>query len=210
MDSNLQLAAYAPEFFDSETREWLKNRKSYQSAVEESKKIQELLNTEEIPLYLDLIVVSDLSELEPSLTQGSIDSDAIQAGAAVLMNVPLRQVQSNGSFSETQEPSAVETVQNDQFSLGETLNVVELCLNTQEDFSSNSHKNWEQVQFRQARPAVCGILDKGDLSFMKPCIVTSIQGAKNLGLLCNELKTMKITLDDLQSANDIHTEALPQ
>lgn len=196
MDSNLQLAAYRPELYDSETLEWLRDRKSYQSSVEECKKIQELLNTEDIPLYLDLIVVSDLSELEPSLTQGSIDPDAIQAGTAVLLNVPQRQVRSSRSFSETQSPSDVETVQNDQFSLGETLNVVELCLITQEDCTPNSPKNWEQVQFRQAHPIVCGILNKGDLSFMKPCIVTSIQGAKNLGFLCNALKTIKITLDD--------------
>lgn len=193
MDSNFQLAAYAPELFDSETREWLKNRKYYQTAVEQSKKIQELLDTTEIPLYLDLMVISDISELEQSLTQGSIDLDAIQAGTAVLMNVPLRQVQSNRSFSETQEPSTIETVQNDQFPVGESLNIVELCKATQED---DYLESWEQVTFRQAHPAVCGILDKGDLSFMKPCIVTSIQGAKNLGLLCNELKTMKITLDD--------------
>ena len=202
-NDNLHLTQYRPEVLPEAELEKLEKNPEYQRELEIYRLLQEQLQTDQIPFRLRLVVLSDLSELEPYLASGSIDRDAIDNGTAVLVDMPtyyeIRRDGKRAILSLRPDPEAVNIIRNDQITAGDTLPLVQLCLTEgtyDPDFADGDLNNFpfSQAEKRTASPTVCGVTSQGHYGYSTGAVITTYQGLQNLGLRCDLTQNIAVTL----------------
>lgn len=208
---NRHLFQYRPELLTPRQQQELETEPRF---CEIYRYLQQQLHTQQIPLSLQLVVLDDVTQLEPYLTSGSIDLDAINQGQAVLADFPTYyEFQIQGGTSKTREPGpdAIRVIQNDQIFAGDTLPLVQLCLREgtyDPQFSEGAVENFPfaQAETCSASPVVCGVLSQGKYGFQSGVLITTPQGLKNLGLRCDS--TQSITVDLTPDATSPQKDAI--
>lgn len=178
-------------------------RSSYQRAVAIEQALKSYLNTDKIPYTLQLVVVSDIAALQDSLLFGSIDVDAINAGTAMLVNMPTMYLNEDAygyqSISSSPRDKVVSVIENDQIALGETLSLFQLHMNAAEaanyDLTGDDPEAlpFGKAVLRQASPKVCGMVDENFVLFPTGAVITTPEGIRNMGL--SYVQTHTITVD---------------
>lgn len=200
---NQHLIPYHPEVLPEAELEKLEKDSEYQRKLEIYRLLQEQLQSDQIPFLLQLVVLGDLSELEPYLISGSIDMEAIDNGTAVLVDLPTYyETQRDGkraSLSLRPDPEAVKIIRNDQIAVGDTLPLIQLCLTEgtyDPDFAEGDPKNFpfSQAEKRTAAPTVCGVTSQGHYGYHTGAVIITYQGLQNLGLICNLTQNIAVTL----------------
>lgn len=210
-DTNRHLFQYRPELLTARQQKELDTDSRF---CEIYRYLQQQLHTQQIPISLRLVVLDDVTQLEPYLTSGSIDLDAINQGRAVLADFPTYyEFQIQGGTSKTREPGpdAIRVIQNDQIFAGDTLPLIQLCLREgtyDPQFFNGAVENFPfaQAETYSAAPVVCGVLSQGKYGFHSGVIITTPQGLKNLGLRCDS--TQSITVDLAPDATSSQKSAL--
>ena len=176
---------------------------SYQRAVGIEQALKRYLNTDKIPYALQLVVVSDIAELQDSLLSGSIDMDAINAGTAVLVNMQTMYLNEDAygyqGIASSPRDRVVSVIENDQIALGETLSLFQLHMDAAEaanyDLTGDDPEAlpFDKAVLRQASPTVCGMVDEDFVLFPTGAVITTPEGIRNMGL--SYVQTHTITVD---------------
>ena len=212
---NRHLFSYRPELLTEEQKENLETNPSYQRSSRVYQVLQQQLQTDLIPFDLQLVVLDDVTQLDAYLVSGTIDLDAIDQGNAVLVDLPTyyRKQSTNGisGLSMVSGPDTVQTIRNDQIRTGDTLPLVQLCLqeNTYDPLFWNGAVGYfpfSQAEKRSADPTVCGVLSCGKYGFRNGTVFTTPQGLQNLGLRCDN--TQSITIDLVPDVSSAQKEAV--
>lgn len=200
---NPQLWQYHPElnpgdyFPDAQLDGWAENQASQAHGY-----LEQQLDTKQISVSLKLVVVSDLSQLSRDLKAGQIDKARLDSGEAVLLSVPEYYVtlEQGGCFRSSSKPSPSDKpdhydyfTENDQFSLGDTLPLVQV-------YSDSDSDNLMSALFTSTRatasPRIDGLLTGVPYgSFDIPAVVTTPEGLQSLGLRCDNTTNIQINLD---------------
>lgn len=200
---NPQLWQYHPElnpgdyFPDAQLDGWTENQASQAHGY-----LEQQLDTKQISVSLKLVVVSDLSQLSRDLKAGQIDKARLDSGEAVLLSVPEYYVtlEQGGCFRSSSKPSPSDKpdhydyfTENDQFSLGDTLPLVQV-------YSDSDSDNLMSALFTSTRatasPRIDGLLTGVPYgSFGTPAVVTTPKGIQSLGLRCDNTTNIQINLD---------------
>lgn len=201
--SNEHLMQYRKEVLTQRGLEEM-GRSSYQRAVAIEQALKSYLNTDKIPYTLQLVVVSDIAALQDSLLSGSIDVDAINAGTAVLVNMPTMYLNEDAygyqSISSSPRDKVISVIENDQIALGETLSLFQLYMNAAEaanyDLTGDDPEAlpFDKAVLRQASPKVCGMVDENFVLFPTGAIITTPEGIRNMGLSYVQTHTITVTL----------------
>lgn len=208
---NRHLSRYRPELLTPKQQQELETEPRF---CEIYRYLQQQLHTQQIPFSLQLAVLDDVTQLEPYLTSGSIDLDAINQGQAVLADMPTYYRglhQGNTYTSREPDSDTVRVIRNDQIFAGDTLPLIQLCLREGTydlRFSEGAVENFPfaQAETRSASPVVCGVLSRGKYGFGSGVIITTPQGLKNLGLRCDS--TQSITVDLTPNATPAQKNAI--
>ena len=201
---NPQLWQYHPElnpgdyFPDAQLDGWAENQASQTQA---HTYLERQLDTKQISVSLKLVVVSDLSQLPIDLKAGQIDKARLDSGEAVLLSVPEYYVtlEQGGCFRSSSKPSPSDKpdhydyfTENDQFSLGDILPLVQVC-------SGSDSDNLMSALFTSTRstasPSIDGLTGVPYGSFDIPAVVTTPEGLQSLGLRCDNTTHIQINLD---------------
>ena len=158
------------------------------------------LGTDEATMELTLLVLSDLSELEERTTGGKIDLAKIDAGEEVIVNVPEFYVQyrEDGIESISYTPKeGYAPVENDQFEVGEVLPLVQLCLTEQQsqniDLTTSAQAlPFDAAQGLRSEPKIGAVVNAERCTGSGCQVVTTPQGLKNLGLVCDNTQYIRI------------------
>lgn len=200
---NPQLWQYHPElnpgdyFPDAQLDGWTENQASQAHGY-----LDQQLDTKQISVSLKLVVVSDLSQLSRDLKAGQIDKARLDSGEAVLLSVPEYYVtlEQGGCFRSSSKPSPSDKpdhydyfTENDQFSLGDTLPLVQV-------YSDSDSDNLMSALFTSTRatasPRIDGLLTGVPYGcFDIPAVVTTPEGLQSLGLRCDNTTDIQINLD---------------
>lgn len=197
---NPQLWQYHPElnpgdyFPDSQLDGWTENQASQAHGY-----LEQQLDTKQISVSLKLVVVSDLSQLSRDLKAGQIDKARLDSGEAVLLSVPEYYVtlEQGGCFRSSSKPSPSDKpdhydyfTENDQFSLGDTLPLVQV-------YSDSDSDNLMSALFTSTRatasPRIDGLLT--GVPYGTPAVVTTPKGVQSLGLRSDNTTNIQINLD---------------
>ena len=207
---NRHLFTYRPELLTEEQKENLETNPSYQRSSMAYQVLQQQLQTDLIPFDLQLVVLDDVTQLDPYLVSGTIDLDAIDQGTAVLVDLPTyyREQSTNGisGLSTVSSPDTVQTIRNDQIRTGDTLPLVQLCLQetTYDPLfwdGAVGYFPFSQAEKRSADPTVCGVLSCGKYGFRNGTVFTTPHGLQNLGLRCDNTQSITVHLTaDVSSA----------
>lgn len=212
---NRHLFSYRPDLLTEEQSENLETNPTYQRSSRVYQVLQQQLQTDLIPFDLQLVVLGDVTQLESYLVSGAIDLDAIDQGTAVLVDLPTyyREQSTNGisGLSTVSSPDTVQTIRNDQIRTGDTLPLIQLCLqeNTYDPLFWNGAVGYfpfSQAEKRSADPTVCGVLSCGKYGFRNGTVFTTPQGLQNLGLRCDN--TQSITIDLVPDVSSAQKEAV--
>ncbi len=202
-NGNQHLTQYCPEVLPEAVLEKLEKDPEYQRELKSYHLLQEQLQTDQIPFKLQLVVLSDLSELEPYLVSGSIDLDTINNGTAVLVDLPTYyETQQDGQrtgLSLRPDPEAVNIIRNDQIAAGDTLPLIQMCLaegTYTPDFAEGDPNNFpfSQAEKRTAMPIVCGVTSQGHYGYNTGAVITTYHGLQSLGFSCDNTQSIEITL----------------
>lgn len=200
---NPQLWQYHPElnpgdyFPDAQLDGWTENQASQAHGY-----LEQQLDTKQISVSLKLVVVSDLSQLSRELKAGQIDKARLDSGEAVLLSVPEYYVtlEQDGFYRSSSKPSPSDKpdhydyfTENDQFSLGDTLPLVQVY----SDFDSDNLMSALFTSTRAtASPRIDGLLTGVPYGcFDIPAVVTTPEGLQSLGLRCDNTTDIQINLD---------------
>lgn len=200
--SNFHLRAYHPEItYDPEDLSVGHSTAMWQ---EWQKKIQSILNTDQIVISTYLLTVEDISFFSPYLLEGTIDEAAINSGQAILVYAPDyhiersrygRSVSTNPSQQKTDRN--IEFVKNDQFLLGSTQALAQV--DPDPDSYVPFAKKGQETKVSTASAEICGIVGPFQTNFWftwdTPSIITTVQGAQNLGLDTGAVEHLTIELD---------------
>lgn len=200
--SNFHLRAYHPEItYDPEDLSVGHSASMWQ---EWQKKIQSILNTDQIIISTYLLTVEDISFFSPYLLEGTIDEAAINSGQAILVYAPDyyiehsrygRSVSTNPSRQKTGEN--IEFVKNDQFLLGSTQALAQV--DPDPDSYVPFAKKGQETKVSKASAEICGIVGPFQTNFWfswdSPSIITTVQGAQSLGLDTGAVEHLTIELD---------------
>lgn len=200
--SNFHLRAYHPEItYDPEDLSVGHSAAMWQ---EWQKKIQSILNTDQIVISTYLLTVEDISFFSPYLLEGTIDEAAINSGQAILVYAPDyhiersrygRSVSANPSQQKTDRNT--EFVKNDQFLLGSTQALAQV--DPDPDSYVPFAKKGQETKVSTASAEICGIVGPFQTNFWftwdTPSIITTVQGAQNLGLDTGAVEHLTIELD---------------
>lgn len=200
--SNFHLRAYHPEItYDPED---LSVGHSVAMWQEWQKKIQSILNTDQIVISTYLLTVEDISFFSPYLLEGTIDEAAINSGQAILVYAPDyhiersrygRSVSTNPSQQKTDRN--IEFVKNDQFLLGSTQALAQV--DPDPDSYVPFAKKGQETKVSTASAEICGIVGPFQtnswFTWDTPSIITTVQGAQNLGLDTGAVEHLTIELD---------------
>ena len=200
--SNFHLRAYHPEItYDPEDLSVGHSAPMWQ---EWQKKIQSILNTDQIIISTYLLTVEDISFFSPYLLEGTIDEAAINSGQAILVYAPDyyiehsrygRSVSTNPSRQKTGEN--IEFVKNDQFLLGSTQALAQV--DPDPDSYVPFAKKGQETKVSKASAEICGIVGPFQTNFWfswdSPSIITTVQGAQSLGLDTGAVEHLTIELD---------------
>ena len=213
--SNRHLFSYRPDLLTEEQKENLETNPTYQRSSRVYQVLQQQLQTDLIPFNLQLVVLDDVTQLESYLVSGAIDLDAIDQGTAVLVDLPTyyQKQSADGIYglSTISSPDTVQTIRNDQIHTGDTLPLVQLCLqeNTYDPLFWNGAVGYfpfSQAKKRSAAPTVCGVLSCGKYGFPNGTVFTTPQGLQNLDLRCDN--TQSITIDLATDVSSAQKEAV--
>lgn len=200
--SNYHLRAYHPEItYDPEDLSVGHSAAMWQ---EWQKKIQSILNTDQIVISTYLLTVEDISFFSPYLLEGTIDEAAINSGQAILVFAPDyyiersrygRSVSTNPSQQKTDRN--IEFVKNDQFLLGSTQALAQV--DPDPDSYVPFAKKGQETKVSTASAEICGIVGPFQTNFWftwdTPSIITTVQGAQGLGLDTGAVEHLTIELD---------------
>lgn len=200
--NNFHLRAYHPEItYDPEDLSVGHSAAMWQ---EWQKKIQSILNTDQIIISTYLLTVEDISFFSPYLLEGTIDEAAINSGQAILVYAPDyhiersrygRSVSTNPSQQKTDRNT--EFVKNDQFLLGSTQALAQV--DPDPDSYVPFAKKGQETKVSTASAEICGIVGPFQTNFWftwdTPSIITTVQGAQNLGLDTGAVEHLTIELD---------------
>ena len=200
--NNFHLRAYHPEItYDPEDLSVGHSAAMWQ---EWQKKIQSILNTDQIIISTYLLTVEDISFFSPYLLEGTIDEAAINSGQAILVYAPDyhiersrygRSVSTNPSQQKTDRN--IEFVKNDQFLLGSTQALAQV--DPDPDSYVPFAKKGQETKVSTASAEICGIVGPFQTNFWftwdTPSIITTVQGAQNLGLDTGAVEHLTIELD---------------
>lgn len=200
--SNFHLRAYHPEItYDPEDLSVGHSAAMWQ---EWQKKIQSILNTDQIVISTYLLTVEDISFFSPYLLEGTIDEAAINSGQAILVYAPDyhiersrygRSVSTNPSQQKTDRN--IEFVKNDQFLLGSTQALAQV--DPDPDSYVPFAKKGQETKVSTASAEICGIVGPFQtnswFTWDTPSIITTVQGAQNLGLDTGAVEHLTIELD---------------
>ena len=200
--NNFHLRAYHPEItYDPEDLSVGHSAAMWQ---EWQKKIQSILNTDQIVISTYLLTVEDISFFSPYLLEGTIDEAAINSGQAILVYAPDyhiersrygRSVSTNPSQQKTDRNT--EFVKNDQFLLGSTQALAQV--DPDPDSYVPFAKKGQETKVSTASAEICGIVGPFQTNFWftwdTPSIITTVQGAQNLGLDTGAVEHLTIELD---------------
>lgn len=200
--NNFHLRAYHPEItYDPEDLSVGHSAAMWQ---EWQKKIQSILNTDQIIISTYLLTVEDISFFSPYLLEGTIDEAAIHSGQAILVYAPDyhiersrygRSVSTNPSQQKTDRN--IEFVKNDQFLLGSTQALAQV--DPDPDSYVPFAKKGQETKVSTASAEICGIVGPFQTNFWftwdTPSIITTVQGAQNLGLDTGAVEHLTIELD---------------
>lgn len=200
--NNFHLRAYHPEItYDPEDLSVGHSAAMWQ---EWQKKIQSILNTDQIVISTYLLTVEDISFFSPYLLEGTIDEAAINSGQAILVYAPDyhiersrygRSVSTNPSQQKTDRNT--EFVKNDQFLLGSTQTLAQM--DPDPDSYVPFAKKGQETKVSTASAEICGIVGPFQTNFWftwdTPSIITTVQGAQNLGLDTGAVEHLTIELD---------------
>lgn len=200
--NNFHLRAYHPEItYDPEDLSVGHSAAMWQ---EWQKKIQSILNTDQIIISTYLLTVEDISFFSPYLLKGTIDEAAINSGQAILVYAPDyhiersrygRSVSTNPSRQKTDRN--IEFVKNDQFLLGSTQALAQV--DPDPDSYVPFAKKGQETKVSTASAEICGIVGPFQTNFWftwdTPSIITTVQGAQNLGLDTGAVEHLTIELD---------------
>ncbi len=173
-------------------------------ALEHQSKIQSILNTDQAVIETYLLTVEDLSFFAPYLLEGTIDEEKINNGEAVLIYAPDYYIQygpyGRSVFTDPswQEPSGYTTIaHNDQFLLGSVQAMAQVDPDP-DGYIPFAKKNQETV-ISEASAKICGIIGAFQTYYNSiwsaPSIITTAQGAANLGLDAGSVEHLEIELD---------------
>lgn len=200
--SNFHLRAYHPEItYDPED---LSVGHSVAMWQEWQKKIQSILNTDQIIISTYLLTVEDISFFSPYLLEGTIDEAAINSGQAILVYAPDYHIErSHYGRSVSTDPLRqktgrnIEFVKNDQFLLGSTQALAQV--DPDPDSYVPFAKKGQETKVSTASAEICGIVGPFQTNFWftwdTPSIITTVQGAQNLGLDTGAVEHLTIELD---------------
>ena len=200
--SNFHLRAYHPEItYDSEDLSVGHSASMWQ---EWQKKIQSILNTDQIIISTYLLTVEDISFFSPYLLEGTIDEAAINSGQAILVYAPDYYIEhSRYGRSMSTDPSRqktdrnIEFVKNDQFLLGSTQALAQV--DPDPDSYVPFAKKGQETKVSKASAEICGIVGPFQTNFWfswdTPSIITTVQGAQSLGLDTGAVEHLTIELD---------------
>ncbi len=171
--------------------------------------LENALGTDKTSIQLQLIVESDLDMLASYLKDGQIREEEINAGQEVLVQAPdwWASFSENGYKRTTSKNPAnilqYDTfIQNDQFVPGDTLELVQMCLDPQTLPQGVVGGNlYSYAQRRDASVKIGGILSSDYASDV--CIFTTPQGLENMGLECSPIFNIDIRLSETP---DLQTE----
>lgn len=171
--------------------------------------LENALGTDKTSIQLQLFVVSDLDMLASYLQEGQIREEEINAGREVLVQAPdwWASFSENGYERTTSKNPAnilqYDTfIQNDQFVPGDTLELVQMCLDPQALPQGVVGGNlYSYAQRRDASVKIGGILSSDYASDV--CIITTPQGLENMGLECSPIFNIDIRLSETP---DLQTE----
>lgn len=201
--SNTHLGQYCKDQLNDREQEKLEASGSVKRTMEQIHALQDFLNTDLIPYSLQLIVVPDLEALQDSLVSGSIDAAAINAGTAVLANLPtMYQVDRDGYLTISRIPPGkpLSVIENDQIALGETLNLLQLHLDEADtrafDLTADTAEAlpFSQATLQTASPKVCGFTDSDLSAFPTGALITTPEGIRNMGLSYVQLRSVSVEL----------------
>ncbi len=200
---NPQLWQYHPElnpgdyFPDAKLDGWTENQASQAHGY-----LEQQLDTKQISVSLKLVVVSDLSQLSRELKAGQIDKARLDSGEAVLLSVPeyYGTLEQNGFFRSSSKPGPSGKpdhydyfTENDQFSLGDTLPLVQVCSDSDSDDLMSALFTSTRAT---ASPRIDGLLTGVPYGcFDIPAVVTTPEGLQSLGLRCDNTTDIQINLD---------------
>lgn len=200
---NPQLWQYHPElnpgdyFPDAKLDGWTENQASQAHGY-----LEQQLDTKQISVSLKLVVVSDLSQLPIDLKAGQIDKARLDSGEAVLLSVPeyYGTLEQNGFFRSSSKPGPSGKpdhydyfTENDQFSLGDTLPLVQVCSDSDSDDLMSALFTSTRAT---ASPRIDGLLTGVPYGcFDIPAVVTTPEGLQSLGLRCDNTTHIQINLD---------------
>lgn len=200
---NPQLWQYHPElnpgdyFPDAKLVGWTENQASQAHGY-----LEQQLDTKQISVSLKLVVVSDLSQLSRDLKAGQIDKARLDSGEAVLLSVPeyYGTLEQNGFFRSSSKPGPSGKpdhydyfTENDQFSLGDTLPLVQVCSDSDSDDLMSALFTSTRAT---ASPRIDGLLTGVPYGcFDIPAVVTTPEGLQSLGLRCDNTTDIQINLD---------------
>lgn len=200
--NNFHLRAYHPEItYDPEDLSVGHSAAMWQ---EWQKKIQSILNTDQIVISTYLLTVEDISFFSPYLLEGTIDEAAINSGQAILVYAPDYHIErSRYGRSVSTDPSRqktdrnIEFVKNDQFLLGSTQALAQV--DPDPDSYVPFAKKGQETKVSTASAEICGIVGPFQTNFWftwdTPSIITTVQGAQNLGLDTGAVEHLTIELD---------------
>lgn len=183
-----------------------------------NRQITDALGTDGTPLELNLCVVSDFSELESILPQGSVSKEEIDSGQKVILNLPQYVVstRSDGSTSYSvrlpEDPMPIGNgvlLANDQFTVGQAITLCQLCVD-RETYERNTQ--WEDnnalfasAEKRTAETTVGAILAADSMRFYT--VFTTPEGLSSLGLCCDYTSEIEMETD---GPTDAETDSLLQ
>lgn len=201
--TNGHLAQYCEEQLTDRELDRLEASSSVRRMKKIVQALQDYLETDRIPYRLQLLVVPDLAELGDVLVSGRIDTDAINAGTAVLADLPtIYQVDRNGYLTLSRRPvtNALGVIENDQIALGETLSLLQLHLDAAQaqkyDLTTDDPDTlpFSEATVQSASPKVCGFVNTDIASLWPGAIITTPEGIRNMGLSYVQLRTLTVSL----------------
>ena len=201
--TNGHLAQYCKEKLTDRELDKAEASSSVRRAEQAAQALQDYLKTDLIPYRLQLIVVPELEEMRDMLVSGNIDTDAINAGTAVLADLPtIYQVDRDGYLilSRTPVENALGVIENDQIALGETLSLLQLHLDAAQaeghDLTADDPDAlpFSEATEQRASPKVCGFVNSDIASLRPGAIITTPEGIRNMGLSYVQLRTITVNL----------------
>ena len=205
--SNFHLQAYHPEITHGvEEQSTVHSASAWQ---EWHQNIQSILNTDQIVIETYLLTVEDISFFAPYLLEGAIDEEAINSGKAVLVYAPdyytTESYSMSGdtirnytfSWATRKFDGYTETVHNDQYLLGSIQALAQV--DPDPDSYVPFAKKGQETRVSKASAEIIGIVGAFQTDYWftwdTPSIITTVQGAQNLGLDTGAVEHLGIELD---------------